>query len=73
MEETKKAEELLTKVRAQESPLEQEKISKESQKQIDQLKIKIEAFKKEQTLKPKRSIAYNEAGMPRWVKYGQKI
>ena len=36
-DETKKAEELLTKVKAKESPLEQEKVSKEAQKQIDQL------------------------------------
>ena len=46
VEETKKAEELLTKVNAKESPLEQEKISKESQKHIEQLKTKLEAFKK---------------------------
>jgi predicted nucleotidyltransferase len=45
-DDTKKAEELLTKVKAKESPLEQEKVSKDAQKQIDQLKGKIESFKK---------------------------
>ena len=45
MDETKKAEELLTKVREKEKPSE-EKVSKESQKQIEQLKTKLEAFKK---------------------------
>ncbi|MEM2956446.1 MAG: nucleotidyltransferase domain-containing protein [Candidatus Pacearchaeota archaeon] len=45
-EETKKAEELLSKVKEKEKPLEEEKISKEAQKQIEQLKTKLETFKK---------------------------
>jgi uncharacterized protein (UPF0332 family)/predicted nucleotidyltransferase len=45
-DEAKKAEELLTKVREKEAPVEEEKISKEAQKNIEQLKLKLESFKK---------------------------
>jgi len=45
-DEAKKAEELLTKVKEKESPAEQEKMSKEAQKQIEQLKTKLESFRK---------------------------
>jgi predicted nucleotidyltransferase len=45
-DEAKKAEELLTKVKEKESPAEQEKMSKEAQKQIEQLKTKLETFRK---------------------------
>ena len=38
-DEARKAEELLTKVRAKEKPLEEEKISKEAQKNIEQLRL----------------------------------
>ena len=45
-EEAKKAEELLSKVKEPEKQFEEEKISKEAQKRLEQLKSKVESFKK---------------------------